>query len=360
MLTYILRRVLLLFPTLVGMTAIVFFVMALSPGGVGGPMLGEMGQLDSDQAQALTDYYNRRYGLDQPKAVQYLRWFNQISPLGFATTQTPDGIAFGRFGIKTPDFGTSFSKGRPVLDLIAEALPITLLLNLTTTPIAYFIAIASGVYAARHRGKLFDLASGSTLLALWSIPTIWIGVMLIGFLSSEQYLRWFPASGLSSTLADQMAFLPRFGNDGFERGWLLDRAWHLVLPIVCLTYGSFAFLSKLMRSAVLENLSADFVRTARAKGVGDRVVLWRHAFRNSLLPLITVAASLLPGLLAGSVIVESIFSIPGMGKMAIDAINARDRELVLATTVLGGVLGLVSILVADICYAIADPRVSYE
>ncbi len=360
MLTYIVRRVLLLFPTLIGMTAIVFFVMALSPGGVGGPMLGETGQLDSDQAQALTDYYNRRYGLDQPKVVQYLRWLNQVSPIGVATTQTPDGVEFGSFGIKAPDFGTSFSKGRPVLDLIAEALPITLLLNLLTTPIAYFIAIASGVYAARHRGKLLDLASGSTLLALWSIPTIWIGVMLIGFLGSEQYLRWFPTSGLSSTLADQMAFLPRFGEHGFERGWLLDRAWHLVLPIVCLTYGSFAFLSKLMRSAVLENLSADFVRTARAKGVADGVVLWRHAFRNSLLPLITVAASLLPGLLAGSVIVESIFSIPGMGKMAIDAINARDRELVLATTVLGGVLGLVSILVADICYAIADPRVSYE
>lgn len=360
MLTYIVRRILLLFPTLIGMTAVVFFVMALSPGGVGGRLLGEMGELDTDQAQALVEYYNRRYGLDQPKVVQYTRWINQISPLGFTSTETPEGVTFGAFGIKAPDFGKSFSKGRPVLDLIAEALPITLLMNLLTTPIVYFIAIASGVYAARHRGKMVDLASGSTLLALWSIPTIWIGVMLIGFLGSDQYVRWFPTSGLSSTLADQMPFLPGFTSEGFQRGWLVDRAWHLVLPIVCLTYGSFAFLSKLMRAAVLENLSADFVRTARAKGLDDRNVLWRHAFRNSLLPLITVAATLLPGLLAGSLIVESIFSIPGMGKLTIDAIEARDRELVLAGTVIGGVLGLISILVADICYAIADPRVSYE
>jgi peptide/nickel transport system permease protein len=231
-----------------------------------------------------------------------------------------------------------------------------------TTPLVYIIAIISGTYAARYRGQAFDIASGTTLLGLWSIPTIWAGVLLIGFFANSQYplLNWFPTGGLSSTKATGMAFLPGFGAEGFERGWLLDRMWHLVLPVICLMYGSFAVLSKLMRAAVLDNISADFVRTARAKGVSGRGVLWRHAFRNSLLPLITVSAGIVPGLLGGSIIVEKIFSIPGMGLLTIDAIYARDREVVLAGALLGGIITLVSILIADLCYAIADPRVSYD
>ena len=194
------------------------------------------------------------------------------------------------------------------------------------------------------------------------MPTIWAGVLLIGFFANEQYpwLRWFPTGGLSSTLAGGMAFLPGWGEAGFQRGWLLDRLWHLALPVICLTYGSFAVLSKLMRASVLETISADYVRTAKAKGLPDRQVLWGHAFRNSLLPLITVAAGLIPGLLGGSVIVEKIFSIPGMGLLTLDAIYARDRDLVLAGALISSVITLVSILIADLCYAIADPRVSYE
>jgi peptide/nickel transport system permease protein len=144
------------------------------------------------------------------------------------------------------------------------------------------------------------------------------------------------------------------------RGFLLDRLWHLVLPVICLSYGGFAFLAKLTRSAVLENLQSDFARTARAKGAPENIVLWRHVFRNSLLPLITVSAALLPGLLAGSVIVESIFSIDGMGKLAVEAVQTRDRELVLSITFVSGLLTLLSYLIADLCYAFADPRVSYE
>jgi peptide/nickel transport system permease protein len=143
-------------------------------------------------------------------------------------------------------------------------------------------------------------------------------------------------------------------------GFLLDRMWHLVLPVVCLSYGGLAFLAKLSRSAVLENLTSDYARTARAKGVGERDVLWRHVFRNSLLPLITVSATLLPSLLAGSVIVEAIFSIEGMGKLAVEAVQTRDRELVLSITLISGLLTLVGYLLADLAYAIVDPRVSYD
>jgi len=146
----------------------------------------------------------------------------------------------------------------------------------------------------------------------------------------------------------------------FVRGFLVDRIWHLILPITCLTYGGFAFLTKLARTSVLENLLSDYARTARAKGASEHDVLWRHVFRNSLLPLITVSAALLPSLLGGSVIVESIFSIDGMGKLAVEAVKSKDREVVLAITLISGLLTLVGYLIADLFYAMADPRVSYE
>jgi peptide/nickel transport system permease protein len=146
----------------------------------------------------------------------------------------------------------------------------------------------------------------------------------------------------------------------FTRGYLLDRIWHLVLPIIVLSYGGFASLAKIMRTSILENLNADYARTARAKGVDEESVLWRHVFRNSLLPLITILAGILPGLLAGSVIVEQIFSIDGMGKLVIEAVQARDRELVLSITLISGILTLVGYLISDILYTLVDPRVQYD
>lgn len=424
MLSYIIRRLLLMIPTLIGITAVVFFIMAASPGGVGGSLLDQMGEMEPGQAKAIRDYYNKRYGLDKPAYVQYGRWLNQISPIGYKLADTEDGsYELGEFGFKQPDLGKSFSKSRPVIDLFAEALPITLLLNLVTIPIIYAIAIITGVYSARHRGKFKDVATGVILLGLWSIPTIWAGVMLIGFLANREYVKLFPTGGLMSTRAGQMTFLPTgsfmpqllawiaatiggllvfqtirrvrdphayqssrttvilgaigiaaliaglfvvFGGidtpeiGPLDHGYLLDRVWHLILPVACMTYGGFAFLSKIMRSSLLENLSADFVRTARAKGVSDGVVLWSHAFRNSLIPLITVAASIMPALLGGSVVIEKIFSIQGMGHLTIDAVFTRDREIILASALISGAITLVSILIADLCYAIADPRVSYD
>ncbi len=359
MLSYIIRRLLLMIPTLVGVTAVVFFVMALSPGGVGGTQLNAEGELDAEAREAMRDYYNQRYGLDQPLIVQYGRWLNRVSPVGF------DSGAAGEIEwsdprlLKWPDLGESTSKRRPVLELYKEALPITLLLNVLVSPVTFLLSIWAGIHMAKRKGRAFDLAAGSTFLGLWSMPPIWIGVLLLGYLASSQNLQWFPTGGLSSTRADEWAFLPSW-QGGFERGWLLDRAWHLVLPVLCLAYADFAFLSKLMRSSVLENISADFVRTARAKGLKEKVVLYQHVFRNSLLPLITVSAGVIPALIGGAIVVESIFSIPGMGKLSVDAVFARDRELVLAGALVSGVLGLFFILLADLAYAIADPRVSYD
>lgn len=409
MLNYIFRRVLLMLPTLLGITLVVFFTMALSPGGISSQSLVDGFGMNPQEKKALEDYYNRRYGLDQPAPIQYLRWLNNVSPIGF---ETDDSGALGSFSLtKGSDLGESFRYGRPVWDLLKERVPITLLLNVLSLPLIYFIAITVGVRAATDRGGRFDVSSSVVMLGLWSVPTMLTGVLLIGFFASDQYWHWFPTSGLSSREAMDMPFMPHWsqsldvlkvlltsilatavgialalgrlspvlvglvaliagavgiavgmswGEGDFVRGFLLDRGWHLVLPILCLSYGSFAFLSRLTRSAVLENLQADYARTARAKGVPEPEVLWSHVFRNSLLPLITVFAALLPGLLAGSVIVESIFSIDGMGKLAIDAVKGRDRELVLSITLISGILTLVGYLLADLMYAIADPRVSYE
>ncbi|QQE12736.1 ABC transporter permease [Planctomycetota bacterium] len=360
MLTYIIRRLLLMFPTLLGITMVVFFVMAMSPGGIAGNLINQQGEMNSEQGRITQEYYNKRYGLDKPVIVQYVNWLNQISPLGYEVKYVNGERALGSFGFKVPDLGESFSKLRPVTDLYSEALPITLLLNALSLPMIYLIAIVSGVYAAKHRGQIYDIASSSSFLSLWSIPTIWMGVLLIGFLANDKYLHIFPTAGLGSTLSGDFPFFPRWGETGFEPGWFIDRIWHLVLPVFCLSYGGFAFTSKLVRTSVLENLNADFVRTARAKGVSGKDALWKHAFRNSLLPLITVAAGIVPSLLAGSVIVERIFSIQGMGNLMVEGIFARDRDLVLAGTLISGVITLVCILIADICYAFADPRVSYE
>jgi peptide/nickel transport system permease protein len=361
MATYLLRRILLMIPTLVGMTIVVFFIMKAAPGDPAQMLLSREGEMRPGDRAARMQYIRKRYGLDQPSVVQYALWINKISPLGFDIVDQPDGSRkFGGIGFKNPDLGMSFVKNRPVYHLIAEALPITVLLNVITIPIIYIFAILTGVYAGRHGGRFFDIGSGFVLLTLWSIPVIWAGVMLQGFLANQEIIRLFPTSGLHGLRADSMMFLPHFGENGFAPGWLLDSLWHMVLPVFCLTYGGFAVLSKLNRGAVLENLRADFTRTARAKGVSEHDVLWHHVFRNSLIPLLTVAASLLPSLLGGSIIVESIFGIPGMGKLMIASIELKDQEVVMAVTLASGVLAMAGFLLADILYVIADPRISYE
>ena len=258
-----------------------------------------------------------------------------------------------------PDLGVAFSKNRPVADLIASALPVTLLLNLIAFPVIYLVAIPTGVLAAMKRGTWVDSAIGAVFLALWSVPTVLAGVLAIGFLANNQYLGLFPVSGLHDTQAEDWTFLPTFAG-GFGRGWLLDLLWHVALPVLCLVYGGFAVLSKQCRAAMLENLSADYVRTAKAKGVPRQDVVIRHVFRNSLLPLITMFVGIFPAMLGGSVVVERIFSVPGMGTLILEAIDLRDREIILANTFMIACVNLLALLLADILYALADPRVSYE
>ncbi len=332
---------------------------------------------------------NLRFGLDKPYIVQYFRWLNDVSPIGFGkyTHEDPEVIASAKeaaalppdktgkqplpkiragdlrmtsIHFKAPDLGESFTRHQRVWPIIADALPVSIVLQLISIPVTYIIAVVTGIYAAQHRGKFLDVGIGTILVLLYSVPTIWVGVLFIGYLCNNDYVHWFPANGLHDLMADQMPFLPHFTAAGFQRGWLLDASWHLAGPVFCISYGEFAVLSKLTRGALLDTLGQDYIRTARAKGLSGQLVLYRHAFRNSLIPLITVAASILPALVTGAVIVETIFGLDGMGKLVIDALDARDRELFLSTSLIVSFLTLVGYLIADIAYAIADPRVSYD
>jgi peptide/nickel transport system permease protein len=244
-----------------------------------------------------------------------------------------------------------------VSDLIAEALPITLLLNLFSIPLIYGTGIVSGIVAARQRGGLYDTASGVVQLGTWSVPTIWAGVMLIGLLANREYVKWFPTSGLHDPEALVMAFLPHFTRHGWERGWLLDMAWHLVLPIFCLSYGGSAFLTKLTRGSVLENLGADYVRTARAKGMSEFRVLCVHALRNGVLTVVTVVGLQLGLLISGVVITEEIFVMPGLGQLTLESVFSRDYPTLEGVVLLTATGYIVVNVLVDIAYSILNPRI---
>lgn len=402
---YLFRRLLLFLPTILGATFIVFMLMALSPISIVDALLPPTGEIRPGERAVKEAYIEERYGLNAPPPMQYLRWLNNISPIGFAKWDKDDpkvvaakaketelrearraelaaqGITgreadrlvrqidigpnagaprLSRPTIKKPELGYSYIQSRPVIEMISEALPVTLTVQAVALPTAVSIALLSGIWAARHRGGFWDVGFGTMLLALSSLPVIWVGVMFIGFLANVEYVKAFPAAGLHSVTASSMPFFPRFRESGFVPGYLLDSVWHLILPVVCVSYGTMAYYSKLTRTSLLETLSSDFVRTARAKGLPEKVVLFRHALRTSLIPLITVAASFLPLLVSGSIVVETIFSINGMGRLAIESLYRNDRELFLSVSLTILILQLIGYLLADIAYVVADPRVSYD
>lgn len=316
-------------PTLLGITVMVFAISRAAPGDPVSLSMGPGGQLDAQRAADVRKTRMALYGLDKPIYIQYAIWLNRVVRL---------------------DFGDSIKHHRPVIDLIKERLPITLVLNIISIVLVYMISIPLGIFTSVRQGRFFDRASSVVLFMLWSLPSMWAGQMLIGYFCGPTFKNWFPPAGLSSNFADSLPFFP----------WLGDRLWHLVLPVICLSYAEFAYLTKQVRAGMLDNLRADYIRTARAKGLDNWTVTFRHAFRNSVIPVITIMATLLPAMIGGSVIIESIFSIPGMGRLAFEAITTRDYNVVMAVATIAGVLNLAGLLLADITYAIADPRITFE
>ena len=368
--TYILKRLLLMIPTLIGITLVVYFLVRLAPGDPIEAMIrNQSGNIDPKAMKESADKIRERLGLIE---YHYLRdWTfgpekaGQAKPTGAGYTLVTGADKFASAGIGytswlrrivTGDFGESIKfrtsgGSRNPLFLITERIPVTATLNLISEILIFLIAIPAGFAAARYQGKLFDRFSSFVFLAFWSIPSILAATVLIGYLGvGSEGLHWFPIDNLHS-----------FGYEKFGWGrYLTDLLWHATLPVVCLTYGGLAYLAKMGRASLLENLRADYVRTARAKGLSERVVVYHHALRNSLLPMITTMVLSIPGLIGGSVIVERIFSIQGTGNLLVDAAQSFDLSVLMAETLLYGVLTLVFLLIGDILYAWADPRVRYE
>jgi peptide/nickel transport system permease protein len=211
----------------------------------------------------------------------------------------------------------------------------------------YLISIPIGVYSATHPGTIRDSAITLLLFIIYSMPAFWVAMLLILFLGGGEYLDWFPIHGLQSGEAETYSFAAR----------ILDRLWHMALPLFCMTYGSLAFLSRYMRAGMLDVMRQDYIRTARAYGFSERTVVWKYAMRNSLIAIITLLGGLLPSLIGGSIIIESIFSIPGMGRLAFEAVLSRDYPLIMGNVAMASLLTLAGLLLSDLLYVLVDPRI---
>ena len=249
------------------------------------------------------------------------------------------------------DFGVSMANMQPVLPALLNRLRHSLVISFLAIFLAYLLSIPLGVLSAVLRGTSFERCLSILLFALYSLPTFFAATLLLRFLSIGDPFDWFPSGDVRTLKGfDQLS--------GLEQ--LLDRAHHLALPVACLTYGSLAVLSRFTRNSLLEALGSDFVRTARAKGLPEGLVVLRHGLRNALLPLLTLMGNILPAVFSGAVIVEIVFDIPGMGSFIYDAILAQDYNVIMATTLIAAVLTLFGYLLSDLAYAVADPRIALE
>lgn len=323
MLKYIFRRLISYIPLLIGITLISFLIMRLSPGGP--ELMSGFGSADSDPA--VREKIVRIYGLDRPLHEQYLKWLGNIA----------------RF-----DFGVSFQDGRSVSKKILERLPATILLNVCSIALIFLIAVPAGVYSAAKSGSFFDRAVTVFVFAGFSIPAYWLALILMDFFGVKMGI--LPISGLVS-----------FGWDdfGFARK-IADVSWHLVLPVFISAFTGLASLSRYVRAEMKDVLSMDFITAARSRGVSERDVIWKHAFRNALLPLATLIGLMLPAIIGGGVIFETIFSWPGVGRLMYQAVMARDYPLIMGNGVIVAALTLGGNFIADISYAYIDPRIRYK
>ncbi|HEX9870759.1 MAG TPA: ABC transporter permease [Candidatus Tectomicrobia bacterium] len=338
MLTYLIHRLLLMTPTFFGITLIAFLIIHLAPGdpaelrASGGLAAGTEGGQATERRSAVDralQEWRVQFGLDQPLYLQYLIWLKNLFTL---------------------DFGVSFKDNQPVWAKIVERLPATITVEILSTALIYLVAIPLGIYSATHQYSFGDQLTTFGAFVLFALPSFWVGTMAIVFFCGGDFYYWFPPGGLRSV--------------NYSSSWpwwdkFIDQAWHLCLPVLMLSYAGFAGLSRFMRSSMLENLRQDFVQVARAKGLAERIVIYKHVLRNSLIPIVTIMASIIPGLISGSVIIETLFSIPGIGQLSYDAVLARDYPIIMAVFTISSLLTLVSILLSDILLAVVDPRIAF-
>ena len=324
---YVLRRLLGAIPMLLGIATIIFFVLRLAPGDP------TAFYFNPNIPPDVIDQLRRNLGLDQPLHIQYVRWMKSFF---------------------TGDFGYSFAQSRPVGQIVLEALPNTLMLTGTALVLVFLTGILIGVVQAVRQYSLFDSTSSVVSLFFYSMPSFWLALMLMLLFSLKAH-QWgwpiaLPPTGITSV---DYEFLSASGK-------FMDRLSHLVLPVATLTLALAAGVARYTRGQMLEVIRQDFIRTARAKGLPERTVIMRHALRNSMLPVITLLGLYLPFLFSGTVFVEVIFAWPGMGRVIVDAIFQRDYPLVMATSFIFAVIVVLGNLLADVLYAVADPRIRYD
>jgi len=315
------RRLLYAVFTFFGITVATFALIHSVPGD---PVSFYTGAAGMNVPRAALDALRREHHLDEPLPVQYLYWVR---------------------GVTTLDFGRSIRDRQPVAGTIAAKLPRTLLLNGVAFAIAAMIGIPIGLWSGRRPGRLLDRGSAVIFFLLYSLPTFWVALLLMHFFAVR--LEWLPLFGITSSYHDELSTGAR----------LLDRVRHMILPVLTLAYAQLAIFARFSRAAVFEVIRQDFITTARAKGAGEGVVLWHHAFRNALLPLITLLGLTVPYLLSGGVIVEEIFQWDGIGRLYFESIRTRDYPTTMALTVVTAVATLLASLLADVLYAFADPRI---
>lgn len=321
MLQYILKRLLFMVPVLLGITIICFVVMHLAPGSP----TDLQTEMNPRASAELKERLRAMYDLDKPLYQQYWIWVKKIAVL---------------------DLGKSFSPDRrPVADKIMERLPITISLNVLSLALILMIAIPIGVLAAVHQDSWFDKITSVAVFIGFAIPTFWLALLLMIFLGV--HLAWLPISGIRSL---NYEYLP-------PGAAFWDLLKHLILPVLLSAFGGLAGLSRYMRANMLEVIRQDYIMTARAKGLSERVVIYKHALRNALLPVITILGLSIPGLIGGSVIFETIFAIPGMGQLFYMAVMSRDYPTIMGILFIGAILTLLGNLIADVSYALADPRI---
>lgn len=345
MFAYLLKRILLMIPTLIGVITLTFVVIQFVPGGPVEQMMLEMkGRGASGEASGGGAEYRGRRGVDPDKIkeIQALYGFDK-PPIERYFMMLK---RFARF-----DLGQSYFQHRSVWELVKSKMPVSISLGLWTFFLTYLISVPLGISKAIRAGSRFDVISSLIVLVGYAIPGFVLGVLLLVLFGGGTFVQWFPLRGLTSDDWDQLSLM----------GKVMDYLWHLVLPITASVVGSFAVVTMLTKNAFLEEIRKQYVLTARAKGLSERRVLWKHVFRNALIPLVTgFPAAFIGAFFTGSLLIETLFSLDGLGLLSYEAVLRRDYPVVLGTLYLFTLIGLVTRLISDVCYVMVDPRIHFE
>jgi microcin C transport system permease protein len=344
---YIIRRFILMVPTLIGITLVCFAIVNLAPGspieqklqqirfaGGGDGGGSSTGGAASDAGSStvskeVLDALKKQYGFDKPWYARYGIWLKNITKF---------------------DFGESFTYEEPVIDVIMSKFPVSIQFGLVSFILTYLICIPLGVLKAVYNGTPFDTGSTVLLMIAYSIPGFMLGIFLIVFLAGGSFMDVFPIGGLYSDFYDEMTSFERF----------IDRIHHFVLPTICYVIGSFTTLTVLMKNSMLDVIEQDYIRTAKAKGVDNKSLYLKHALRNALIPVVTGIGGFLGIFFAGSLLIETVFQLDGMGLLSYNSILSRDYNVIMGLLFIQAVIALVGVLISDIAYVLVDPRIDFK